>query len=354
MSLHTTQKLKLHHPETFQFDSIPDSHAWLDLHEHPSVESIGPDTIPVIDLNDPKLMEKIGEEWGVFIISNHGIEPEVLNRLCSQMHRLFALPEEVKLKVAKAEGTDAGYGGGAISHLFSKFSWSEGFSIVGSPVDHAQKLWPDNYSSFCEVIEEYNKATKSLGCRLIHAILLSLGFSEEELYQIPIGGSSKIKTVMNLNSYPACSNPDQVLGFPPHTDSACVTIVYQNGSGLQVLRRKDDIAPTRWVIVPAVPNTFVVNIGDLMHVLSNGRFHNVVHRVTISKTNRLSCAYFIGPQDDVKLRPLSELAGWEQSPLYRPVTWPGLLKIRSKLNDRALQAIKIDSSSRGEGARETE
>ncbi|KAJ4752262.1 Gibberellin 3-beta-dioxygenase [Rhynchospora pubera] len=348
MSLHTTRNLKIHQPENFEFDSIPDSHSWDDVHDHPSVEPIGPDAIPVIDLNDPKLIAKIGkacEEWGIFIISNHGIESELLNQLCSQMHRLFALPAEVKLKVAKTEGNDAGYGGAPVSHFFPKFSWSEGFAIVGSPVDHAKKLWPDDYSSFCEIIEEYNKAINSLGCRLIHAMLLSLGVSEEELCQTPIGDSSKVKTAMHLNSYPACTNPDWVLGLPPHTDSAYVAILYQNGvPGLQVLRCKDDISPTRWVTVPAVPNTFVVNIGDLLHVLSNGRFHNVLHRVTISKINRLSCACFFGPQADVKVGPLSKLAGLEQSPLYRPVTWPGLKKIRSVLHDKALQAIKIDSN----------
>ncbi|KAJ4794755.1 Gibberellin 3-beta-dioxygenase [Rhynchospora pubera] len=350
MSLHTSRKLKIHQPENFQYESIPDSHVWDDLHDHPSVEPIGPDAVPVIDLNDPKLIEKIGkacEEWGVFIVSNHGIEPEVLDRLCSQMHRLFALPAEVKLKVAKTEGHDAGYGGFPISHFSPKFSWSEGFAIGSSPVDHAQKLWPDDYSTFCEVIEEYKKAINSLGCRLIHAMLLSLGLSEEELCQTPVGDSSKLKTVMHLNSYPACTNPDRVLGLPPHTDSGCVAIVYHNGiSGLQVLRRKDDIAPTRWVMVPTatIPNTFVVNIGDLMHVLSNGRFHNVLHRVTISKTNRLSCAYFFGPQADVKVGPLSKLAGLEQRPLYKPVTWPGLQKMRSMLHNKALQAIKIDSN----------
>ncbi|KAJ1685357.1 hypothetical protein LUZ63_016747 [Rhynchospora breviuscula] len=348
MSLHETRKIKIHQPENFQFDSIPDTHVWVNLHDHPTVEPVGPDTIPVIDLNDPKLIEKIGkacEGWGVFLISNHGIEPKLLNQFCSQMHRLFALPADVKLKVAKADALDAGYGGDPFSRFFPKYTWSEAFTILDSPLEQAKKLWPDDYSSFCEIMEEYNKAINSLGCRLIHAMLLSLGVSEEELYQTPVGDSSKVKTAMHLNSYPACTNPDRVLGLPPHTDSACVAILYQNGvSGLQVLRCKDDIAPTRWVTVPAVRNTFVVNIGDLMHVMSNGRFHNVLHRVTISKINRLSCACFFGPQADVKVGPLSKLAGLEQSPLYRPVTWPGLKKIRSVLHDKALQAIKIDSN----------
>jgi gibberellin 3beta-dioxygenase len=152
MSFQPSLDLKIHHPNNFQFNSIPDSHDWSCIYAHPITEPIGPDSIPVIDLDDPNLIDKIGkacEEWGVFLIRNHGIETELLNRFDAQMHRLFALPVEVKLKVAKSEGHSSGYGGIPISHLFPKFMWFEGFAITnGSPIDQAQKLWPDDYSSF--------------------------------------------------------------------------------------------------------------------------------------------------------------------------------------------------------------
>lgn len=150
-SQETLHKLKLHQPENFRFDSVPDSHDWLDLCDQPVVDPVGVDSILVIDLNDPKLIEKIGKackEWGVFLISNHGIEQKLLDQLSSQIDRLFALPAEVKLKVAKTEGHMSGYGGISSSRFFSKFPWSEGFSIASSPLDHAQILWPDDYSSF--------------------------------------------------------------------------------------------------------------------------------------------------------------------------------------------------------------
>ncbi|KAJ1685359.1 hypothetical protein LUZ63_016749 [Rhynchospora breviuscula] len=337
------------HPENFRFDSIPDSHDWSDLYDQPFAAPFGSGSIPVIDLNDPKLIEKIGEaceKWGVFLISNNGIEPELLNQFGMQMHRLFALPVEAKLKVAKTDGYGAGYGGIPISPHFPKFMWHEGFIITGSPLGHAQKLWPDDYSSFCEVVEEYKKAINPLGYRLMHAILLSLGLSEEEINHTPIEDSNKIS--MHLNSYPACHDPDRVIGMGPHTDSGFLTILYTNGvSGLQVLRHKDDIGPERWVTVPALPNTFVVNIGDLMHVLSSGRYHNVVHRVIVSRTNqRLSAGYFLRPPVDVKVGPLSKLTGPEQGPVYRPVTWPQLLNMKSMLYDKALDAIKINGLGR--------
>jgi gibberellin 3beta-dioxygenase len=145
------RELKLHQPENFRFESVPESHDWTDLHDHPFVDPIGRDSVPVIELTDPKLIEKVGkacEEWGVFLISNHGIEPKLLDEFGLQISRLFALPTEVKLQVAKTDGRMSGYGGISASNFFTKFTWSEGFSITGSPLDYAQKFWPDDYSSF--------------------------------------------------------------------------------------------------------------------------------------------------------------------------------------------------------------
>ncbi|KAJ4821570.1 Gibberellin 3-beta-dioxygenase 2-3 [Rhynchospora pubera] len=339
-------ELKLHQPENFQFNSVPDSHDWLYLYDHPFADPIGPDSVPVIDLTDPKLIEKIGkacEEWGVFLITSHGIQPELLNQLGSQIHRLFALPTEVKLKVAKTEARMPGYGGVPSARFFPKFTWSEGFSITSSPREHAQKLWPDDYSSFCEVIEEYKKITRQLGCRLMHIMLLSLGLTEEEINHTAIGDSNKILTSMHLNSYPACPNPDRALGLVPHTDPGLVTILYQDRvSGLQVLRRKDGNGPARWVTVLLIPGTLVVNIGDLMHVLSNGRFHNVLHRAVVNKTDQwLSAGQFFVPPVDVNVGPLNRLITGSQ-PVYKSVPWLEYWKLRETLYDESLQAIKVD------------
>lgn len=197
-----------------------------------------------------------------------------------------------------------------------------------------------------EVIDEYKKVTKPLGCRLMHAMLHSLGLNEEELKHTLIGDSNKISNLVHLNSYPACPDPNCVLGLVPHTDTGFVTIVYHNGvSGLQVLKRKDDVGPARWVTVPVVPDTLVVNLGDLMHIVSNGKFHNVLHRATVDRTkHRLSAAVFFAPPLDEQVGPLSQLTGPKQGPLYKPMTWLDFLKLRDVLYDKTIQAIKISEN----------
>lgn len=99
------------------------------------------------------------------------------------------------------------------------------------------------------------------------------------------------------------------MGLAAHTDSTLLTILYQNNtSGLQVLREG-----IGWVTVPPIPGGLVINIGDLLHILSNGLYPSVLHRAVVNRTkHRLSMAYLYGPPSSVKISPLSKLVGPNQ------------------------------------------
>ncbi|KAL8236651.1 hypothetical protein R6Q59_017732 [Mikania micrantha] len=60
--------------------------------------------------------------------------------------KLLALPVHQKLKVGRSPYGVSGYGVARISMFFPKLMWSEGFTIIGSPYEHARKLWPNSYS----------------------------------------------------------------------------------------------------------------------------------------------------------------------------------------------------------------
>lgn len=69
---------------------------------------------------------------------------------------------------------------------------------------------------------------------------------------------------MRMNYYPPCPEPDMAIGFTPHSDAVALTILYQlnETEGLQI--RKEG----RWVPVKPLHNAFVVNIGDIMEVVT--------------------------------------------------------------------------------------
>lgn len=181
---------------------------------------------------------------------------------------------------------------------------------------------------------------KELAGRLMHLILLSLGLTEEDIsWAGPIRDSGDLTTVIQLNSYPACPEPDRAVGLAAHTDSSLLTVLHQSStSGLQVLRPD----PARWVTVPPLPGVLIVHVGDLSHILSNGRFRSVLHRAVVNRTHqRLSVAYICGPPAHVKVSPMDKLLGPSQAPAYREVTWPEYLALKGKLFNKALASIKL-------------
>lgn len=195
-----------------------------------------------------------------------------------------------------------------------------------------------------EVIEEYRKEMKKVAERVMRLMLLSLGLDEEEVDRVgPVKELARAAEVLQLNSYPACPQPERAMGMAAHTDSALLTVLHQSAGagGLQVLQEEGS-GLSQWVAVPPRPDALVVNVGDLFYLLSNGRFKNVRHRAVVNRSNhRVSAAYFIGPPDHLKIGPINKLVDLGLGPVFRPVTWPEYLGLRTRLFDKALDSVKL-------------
>lgn len=139
------------HQDFNSLQELPDSYKWTQLDEYPSCESFSSESVPLIDLTDPNALTLIGhacKTWGVFQVTNHGIPTKLLDDIESVSRCLFSLPQQQKLKAARSPDGVSGYGLARISSFFPKLMWSEGFTIVGSPLEHFRQLWPQEYSKF--------------------------------------------------------------------------------------------------------------------------------------------------------------------------------------------------------------
>ncbi|KAJ9183423.1 hypothetical protein P3X46_007279 [Hevea brasiliensis] len=149
--VYTQYPLKVDDIIPLDFDSVvtvPDSHAWPISDGFESNDWL---SIPTIDLKDPDAAKLIGhacETWGVFQVVNHDIPLNLLDEVESEARQLFSLPTTQKLKALRSPGGVTGYGLARISSFFNKFMWHEGFTIIGSPLDHARELWPNDYQKF--------------------------------------------------------------------------------------------------------------------------------------------------------------------------------------------------------------
>ncbi|EXB76251.1 Gibberellin 3-beta-dioxygenase 3 [Morus notabilis] len=103
------------------------------------------------------------------------------------------------------------------------------------------------------------------------------------------------------------------MGLAPHTDSSLLNCPLPKLRGPP----KENIG---WVPVHPV-NDALVNLGDMMHIMTNGRFKSVVHRAVVNKTHhRVSVTYFYGPPKEEKISPLTQMINSDHPPLYRGVT----------------------------------
>ncbi|XP_051212888.2 gibberellin 3-beta-dioxygenase 1-like [Lolium perenne] len=200
-----------------------------------------------------------------------------------------------------------------------------------------------------DVMEEFHKEMRALGEKVLDMFYKALGLSADHI----AGGEVErqirdtMTATMRLNMYPKCPEPERAIGLAAHTDSVFFTFIMQNlVPGLQLLRR----GPDRWVTVPAQPGALPVLIGDLFHVLTNGRFHNVLHRAVVNQDReRVSVAYLIGPPKDMKVAPLDAAIRQGSKAAFRVVTWPEYMVAREKTfwNDRA--ALKMLRVTEDEG-----
>lgn len=186
------------------------------------------------------------------------------------------------------------------------------------------------------VMEEYQKEMKRSTEKILALILESLGLTVEDITWLkPNMSCQKAQTFLQLNSYPPCPDPDQAMGLGPHTDSSLLTVLYQGThSGLQVQR--DGIG---WMPVQAISGALVVNVGDLMQILTNGRFKSYMHRAVVAKIHRTSIAYFYGPPSDVKISPFTSLIDHLHPLIYSPVTWKEYLYYKSLHSNNAFEFI---------------
>ncbi|KAI4356249.1 hypothetical protein L6164_000283 [Bauhinia variegata] len=324
---------------------IPESHEWTISTEHPIVDPVTCDSLPLIDLSDPNalsLIRKACEEWGAFQVINHGIPLNLFEEVELQTRRLFSLPTHQKLTILRSPDSITGYGMPHIQTFFPKLMWSEGFQLIGYPMEYASQLWPqepDQQTNFCDVMEKYQKEMKAFTEKLFEMLLGSLGLTLEDIhwFKPTTDGSNNHQNVLTLNSYPVCPDPNRTMGLAPHTDTSLITVLHQSGStGLQVL--KDG---SGWVPVVPVSGALVVNLGDLMEVLTNGLFKSIMHRAVANMTNhRVSVAFFFGPPRDVEIAPLVKLTDEDHPALYCPLTWKEFLQTKAKHFDKALEVLR--------------
>jgi len=163
---------------------------------------------------------------------------------------------------------------------------------------HGKNQFPVSIPEMKPAVLLYIDAVVDLGQALMDAFSLALKL--DPLY-IRTRYTSDPIVIFRAFNYPPCSEGEDKCGIGKHTDFGLLTILKQESDGLEVL------SPTtnEWVCAPAIPNTFVCNVGDMFDRMTGGRFKSRSHRVRNLKPHeRLSFPCFFDFNWNAEIKPL--------------------------------------------------
>ncbi|XP_042515631.1 protein SRG1-like [Macadamia integrifolia] len=279
-------------------------------------------------------------EWGFFQIVNHGVSNSLIEKIKSEVQDFFQLPSEEKKKLWQRPDDQEGFGQLFVVSGEQKLDWSDMFYITTLPTHlRKQYLFEKLPHPLRETLEIYSSELRKLAMTILDQMAKALKMDAEEMRELFNDGVQS----MRLNYYPPCPQPDMAIGFTPHSDADALTILLQlnDTEGLQV--RKEG----KWVPVKPLPNAFVVNIGDIMEIMSNCVYRSIEHRATVdSSKERLSIATFYSTKLDAELGPAPSLIDENNPAVFRRVPVEKYFKdfFAQKINGKSyLDFIRIQN-----------
>ncbi|GFP91250.1 protein srg1 [Phtheirospermum japonicum] len=305
--------------------TVPPRYVRLDHdHDHPLPSNLS-SSIPVIDFHklfdsdsmdfELRKLHNACREWGFFQVINHGVDSEVIETMKLEIQEFFNLPIEEKKKYNQEAGDVEGYGQAFVVSEEQKLDWADMFYILTSPT-HLRKphLIPKLPATFRNAIESYSTELKALAMEILNQMAKALKMKPEEI-KVLFDEEGTMQG-MRMNYYPPCPQPELVTGLCPHSDAVGLTILLQVNEveGLQI--KKDG----NWVPVSPISGAFVINIGDILEILTNGIYRSIEHRATVnSQRERLSVATFLFGKLDGELGPAPSLVDLENPAKYKTI-----------------------------------
>ncbi len=280
--------------------------------------------IPSLDLDDfkspdPKrkqaFLDKLGEAYqniGFVAIKNHGLSDDLTQKLYAVIKAFFELPESVKSKyeIAGLAG-QRGYIGKGKEHAKGRKTGDlKEFYHIGQELpdghllkeEYPDNVWVDEIPELREIGIKVFQTLEGTGLEMLRAIALYLGLEEDYFEDKARNGNSILRPIHYFPIEDPDSIPEDAVRAAEHGDINLITLLMgASADGLQVLRRDSS-----WIPITALPEQIIVNVGDMLERLTNGKLKSTIHRVVnppraLMKNSRYSIPFFMHPKSAMDL-----------------------------------------------------
>lgn len=311
--------------------------------------------VPVIDLSaywsgDAATKLSIAEQLkdacmnvGFFVITGHNIPQGVIDSTWKAAREFFNLPAEEKMKYPMTDDYPYGYIGfgeellqkgleknedsrsAAVSAVVASPDLKESLQICVGPETNPspemkKPIWPDHPEDLKKTWTTYYRAMEILVSNLLSLAAISLKLPEN-WFEDKIDQHLSVLRALNYPHVDTPPKPGQMRAGA-HTDYGTFTILLADDApgGLQLY-----LGDT-WYPVKAPPNSFIVNIGDLMQRWTNDQWKSTLHRVVPpppdaqGSTRRQSMAFFHNINPDAKVACIDSCITPENPSKYEPIT----------------------------------
>jgi isopenicillin N synthase-like dioxygenase len=257
-------------------------------------------------------LRAICHEVGFFYVSGHGVPAALDEAIDHQARAFFDLPLDERLGIENVH-----------SAQFRGYTRNGGEYTAGRPDRREQldigpeeplpqltddspawmrlrgpNLWPASLPSFRSVVEQWLAQLDELGDVLLAALSLALG-QPIDFFDAIVRPQPDFR--LKIIRYPAALSEQERQGLGEHRDGGFLSIILQDDVGGLQVQRGDS-----FVDVPRVPGTYVVNLGEMVQLLTHGYFAATIHRVISPPVgvDRISIAYFHNPALHATLSPV--------------------------------------------------
>jgi isopenicillin N synthase-like dioxygenase len=279
-------------------------------------------SLPLVDISrfrDPEQREAFladlrhaAHDVGFFYVVGHGIAPQVTEGVLGAAREFFALPLEQRLEIENVHSPHfRGYSRVGTERTGGSADQREQIDVgperqalpdipPGKPYLRliGPNQWPSAAPALRPAVLRWLAEAERVSREVLRALSAALGQSEtyfdawfdDEAYP-------HVKVVR----YPAREQVASTQGVGAHKDYGWLALLLQDDlGGLQV-----EAGDGSWIDARPVPGAFVVNIGELLEVATQGYLRATRHRVVSpAGKERFSIPFFLDPRLDAVVQPL--------------------------------------------------